>query len=93
MMVGELMDKTLLVNGDSFVFGDGLKNTINDVWATKLGDRLNMDVINLGESGGSNQRILRTTTEWILDYFYYDPIYETAKDLYVIIIYIKLTIY
>ena len=85
MMVGELMDKTLLVNGDSFVFGDGLKNPINDVWATKLGDRLNMDVINLGESGGSNQRILRTTTEWILDYFYYDPTYETAKDLYVII--------
>ena len=28
MMVGELMDKTLLVNGDSFVFGDGLKNPI-----------------------------------------------------------------
>mgnify|MGYP001400548435 FL=1 len=55
------------------------------MWASKLGDKLNMNVVNLGESGGSNQRILRTTTEWILDYFYYDPLYDTAKDLYVII--------
>ena len=85
MMVGESMDKTLFVNGDSFVFGDGLENPTKEVWATKLGKKLSMDVVNLGESGGSNQRILRTTTEWILDYFYYDPTYETAKDLYVII--------
>ena len=85
MMVGESMDKTLFVNGDSFVFGDGLENPTKEVWATKLGKKLSMDVVNLGESGGSNQRIMRTTTEWILDYFYYDPTYETAKDLYVII--------
>lgn len=84
-MVGESMDKTLFVNGDSFVFGDGLENPTKEVWATKLGKKLSMDVVNLGESGGSNQRIMRTTTEWILDYFYYDPTYETAKDLYVII--------
>jgi len=79
------MSKTLLVNGDSFTFGDGLDNPSQEVWATKLGNKLNMDVVNLGESGGSNQRILRTTTEWILDFFYYDPTYETAKDLYVVI--------
>ena len=84
-MVGESMDKTLFVNGDSFVFGDGLENPTKEVWATKLGKKLSMDVVNLGESGGSNQRIMRTTTEWILDYFYYDPTYKTAKDLYVII--------
>jgi hypothetical protein len=84
-MVGESMDKTLFVNGDSFVFGDGLENPTKEVWAAKLGKKLSMDVVNLGESGGSNQRIMRTTTEWILDYFYYDPTYETAKDLYVII--------
>ncbi len=79
------MDKTLFVNGDSFVFGDGLDNPSEEVWAAKLGNKLNMDVVNLGESGGSNQRILRTTTEWILDYFYYDPTHRTAKDLYVVI--------
>ena len=79
------MSKTLFVNGDSFVFGDGLENPTKEVWASKLGSKLNMDVVNLGESGGSNQRIMRTTTEWILDYFYYDPTYRTAKDLYVII--------
>ena len=62
MMVGESMDKTLFVNGDSFVFGDGLENPTKEVWATKLGKKLSMDVVNLGESGGSNQRILRTTS-------------------------------
>ena len=70
MMAGESMYKTLFANGDSFIFGDGLNNPSKDVWVTKLGDRLNMDVVNLGESGGGNQRIMRTTTEWILDYFY-----------------------
>ena len=85
MMAGELMYKTLFANGDSFIFGDGLDNPSKDVWVTKLADRLNMDVVNLGESGGGNQRIMRTTTEWILDYFYYDPTYRTAKNLYVII--------
>tara|TARA_Y100001972_G_C7622841_1_gene312399 strand:- start:648 stop:1349 length:702 start_codon:yes stop_codon:yes gene_type:complete len=79
------MSKTLFVNGDSFVFGDGLENPKKEVWATKLGEKLSMDVVNLGESGGSNHRIMRTTTEWILDFFYYDPTYRTAKDLYVII--------
>ena len=63
------MSKTLLVNGDSFTFGDGLDNPSQEVWATKLGNKLNMDVVNLGESGGSNQRILRTTTEWIFRFF------------------------
>ena len=85
MMAGELMYKTLFANGDSFIFGDELDNPSKDVWVTKLGNRLNMDVVNLGESGGGNQRIMRTTTEWILDYFYYDPTYRTAKNLYVII--------
>ena len=37
MMVGESMDKTLFVNGDSFVFGDGLDNPTKDVWVTKVG--------------------------------------------------------
>ena len=40
MMVGESMDKTLFVNGDSFVFGDGLENPTKEVWATKLGKKL-----------------------------------------------------
>tara|TARA_B100000073_G_C23615911_1_gene526461 strand:- start:86 stop:817 length:732 start_codon:yes stop_codon:yes gene_type:complete len=63
------MKKVLYANGDSYTFGDELSNPRKDAWPYKLGSKLNCNkVINHGASGGSNQRIFRTTIEWILKY-------------------------
>lgn len=71
--------KILLANGCSFTWGGGLESffqkddddTLNDsireelVWPHHLGKMLNRDTVNLGMGCGSNERIVRTTIEWI----------------------------
>ena len=68
--------KTLLVNGCSWTYGGGLDtpgtkehlNHLHDnvVWSAHVKKLMNFDkCINLAEGGGSNQRICRTTFDWV----------------------------
>jgi hypothetical protein len=63
------MKKVLYTNGDSYTFGDELLKPRINAWPYELGHKLKCDkVVNHGASGGSNQRIFRTTIEWLLKY-------------------------
>lgn len=71
--------KILLANGCSYTWGGGLEPffqkyddaTLNNslreklVWPCYLGKMMNRDTVNLGMGCGSNERIVRTTIEWI----------------------------
>ena len=70
------MTKTLFVNGCSWTYGGGLdepgtKENItnlhnNVVWSAHVRDLLKFDTcVNLAEGCGSNQRICRTTFDWV----------------------------
>jgi len=59
--------KYLYVNGDSYA--DGLDDNnfgirFKNRWSTILSKKLDLKEINQSESGGSNDRITRTTLEW-----------------------------
>ena len=69
--------KTLFTNGCSWTAGGGFDfadtkentdNLLNNiVWPAQLGKKLGYDkVVNLAEGCGSNQRICRTTFEWVM---------------------------
>ena len=71
------MNKTLFTNGCSWTAGGGfdfpdnkehIDNLLNNiVWPAQLGKKLGYDkVVNLAEGCGSNQRICRTTFEWVM---------------------------
>jgi|ETNmetMinimDraft_5_1059913.scaffolds.fasta_scaffold05417_2 hypothetical protein len=55
----------LLTVGDSFTYGDGLENPEKDTWPTLLSNSLDWDLVNLAESGASNDTIFRKTIEFI----------------------------
>ena len=60
----------LLVNGCSFTYGEELPGwTTGDhfpqTWGGQLGKRLNTEVVNLSMGGASNDRIFRTTMEYL----------------------------
>jgi len=57
----------LVTLGDSFVHGDGLANR-DQAWPYLLGNRIGVDVVNLGLSGSGNDRIFRR----LYEYFYED---------------------
>jgi hypothetical protein len=60
--------KKLLTLGDSFTYGDELKNR-SDAWPYLLADKLGYEVVNLGYCGGSNHRMVRMMlTEDITDF-------------------------
>ena len=54
------MKKRLLAVGDSWTYGDELKDT-NSAWPSQLADLLDYQVCNMGMSGASNTSILRRT--------------------------------
>jgi len=63
--------KTLLTNGCSWTYGGGIdrlfKDPSNLVWPHHLKKLMGYDnCVNLSWGGGSNQRIFRTTLDWIL---------------------------
>ena len=69
--------KTLFANGCSWTYGGGFDfadtkenadNMLNNiVWPAQLGKKLGYDkVVNLAEGCGSNQRICRTTFDWVI---------------------------
>lgn len=64
----------LLANGCSFTFGGGLnfddhqeEERLQSVWPHFLGLKINRSVVNLAAGCGSNQRIIRTTLDWLSD--------------------------
>lgn len=58
---------TLFTNGCSWTWGGSLEESIREqsVWPAHLGEMLNRSVVNLGAGCGSNQRIARTTFNWL----------------------------
>jgi hypothetical protein len=57
--------KYLFANGCSFTYGDELKNKFDDRWSYILSNKLNLEEINIAHDGASNDRILRSTIDWI----------------------------
>jgi hypothetical protein len=57
--------KILLSNGCSWVNGAGLSNREIQRWSYHLSKKLNMEDINISSEGASNDKILRTTIEWL----------------------------
>jgi len=57
----------LLSNGCSWTYGSGLDEGIREesVYSALIARTLNRKLVNLSKGCGSNQRILRTTFEWI----------------------------
>ena len=59
--------KYLYVNGDSYAEGlddDNFGISFKNRWSTTLAKKIGFEEINESESGGSNDRIVRTTLEW-----------------------------
>jgi len=56
----------ILINGCSFTEGYDLED-INDNWPTQFSKLTNQDIINLALGGASNERIFRTTIEWLVN--------------------------
>ncbi len=65
--------KYLYANGCSFVYGDELSNPNDSEWLEKkrwsriFSDKYGVEEINESKNGSSNNRIYRTTKEWILN--------------------------
>ena len=59
--------KILLTNGCSWVNGAGLPNRETQRWSYHLAKKLNMEDINISSEGASNDKILRTTIDWITE--------------------------
>lgn len=57
----------LFTNGCSWTYGSGLDESIREesVYAAQIAKRLNRTIVNLSAGCGSNQRILRTTFDWL----------------------------
>lgn len=61
---------TILFNGDSFTYGDELDDTMvgsprMHTYAHKLSNQLQARYVNLAQNGSSNQKIYRTTTDFL----------------------------
>ena len=54
----------IFTNGDSFTYGDELDKPYAQAWPYLLGQMLNLDVVNFGENGQDNARIVQTTKEY-----------------------------
>lgn len=67
----------LVVNGCSFVYGDGLDSPNTQAWPKLLADKLGVPVVNLALGATSNDRIYRKTVE----YFFTDT---AANPFYII---------
>jgi len=80
------MPKLLYVNGDSMTFGDELGPPGDPIcntraWPRYLGEMLQIPVVNDARPAGSNDRIVRTTTNFIVNYL----TSHTPDDLHVVI--------
>ena len=55
----------LVVNGCSFTNGLGCENLMSDRFSKLLSDKLDCIEVNISMNGGSNDRIIRTTYDYI----------------------------
>lgn len=53
----------ILTAGDSFTYGEELNDRINSAWPYLIARRLGTDCLNLGESGASNDTMVRLVVE------------------------------
>ena len=54
----------IFTNGDSFTYGDELDKPYSEAWPYILSQMLNLDVVNFGENGKDNARIVQSTKEY-----------------------------
>ena len=57
----------IYANGCSYVAGDGLESNPRKTAIHFLAEELNCEYFNNAKGGGSNQRIVRTTINWLLE--------------------------
>jgi hypothetical protein len=62
------MRKKLLTLGDSFTYGDELKNPSVSAWPVLIANSLNLELTNLGKPGRGNSQIVRLTVEQVDNY-------------------------
>ena len=58
--------KYLYANGCSFVYGDEIDDPEESRWSRLFSDKYGAEEINESENGSSNNRIYRTTKDWLL---------------------------
>ena len=58
--------KYLYSNGCSFVYGDEIDHPHENRWSRIFSDKCGVEDINEAENGSSNNRIYRTTKDWVL---------------------------
>jgi hypothetical protein len=68
----------LVVNGCSFTVCEGLEYPEEQGWPKIVADKLGIPLINLAQGGAGNDRILRTTTEYIYQNPLPNPLYIIA---------------
>ena len=57
----------IVAAGDSFTYGEELAD-LQGAWPYILGQKINADVVNLGQPACSNDRMLRLTFEYLIDF-------------------------
>jgi len=67
MGIGHKVKKIIYANGCSWVNGGGLDHPEKDRYITLLGKKLKCDIINESMKGGSNDRIVRKTYDWLVN--------------------------
>lgn len=71
--------KYLYSNGCSFVYGDEIDHPHENRWSRIFSEKYNVKEINESENGSSNNRIYRTTKDWLLSNK------EKLKDTFVVL--------
>ena len=59
--------KKLWVNGDSHTAGSYHPQNVSHPFGKQIAQRLNLEYTNIAQSGGSNQRIIRTTVDALIE--------------------------
>lgn len=68
----------LVVNGCSFTYCQGLENPLTEGWPNLLAEKLNIPLVNLASPGAGNDRIVRTTVEYLYNNPLPNPLYVIA---------------
>ena len=76
-------EKTIVVIGDSWTWGDSLENREEEIYGRLLADRLNYNLLNWGYCGGSNYRIVEKLRKYAYGKLdcYVVTLTETGRDL------------
>lgn len=64
-----------VANGCSFTYGDGLDDPRNEAWPALVAQKFNVPIVSLACGGTSNDRIYRTTSDYLFKDFGTNPFY------------------